>query len=127
MLLSAAKSLHSVGLKCLPGYGTPPTTHPATTHAATTQTTPTTTAATTTAPPAVTVPSQQLAFGDRGAEVTQLQRALAAAGYSVGTIDGVYGASTKAAVQQLQTDSGLKVDGIAGTDTLAALETKLNP
>jgi hypothetical protein len=102
---------------------TTPTATPVTTtqQQVTTQSTPTTTAATTTVP----VPTAQLAFGDKGTEVEQLQRALAAAGYQVGTIDGDYGPATKAAVQELQQDEGLKVDGIAGPETLDALRAKV--
>src|SRR5262252_4968327 len=86
-----------------------PTTHPTTTQATTTQAT--------TAAKNVPVPSSQLAFGDRGSDVSELQRALAAAGYSVGAVDGIYGPKTKAAVQELQADAKLTQDGIAGPKT----------
>ena len=45
------------------------------------------------------------------------------AGYSVGTygIDGDFGKDTLAAVKAFQQDRGLKVDGIVGPKTWAAL------
>jgi hypothetical protein len=95
-----------------------PTTVPQTT------TRPTTSTANT--PTAFPVPTKPLAPGDKGAAVTELQRALARAGYPVGTIDGQYGPSTKNAVAQFQAAQGLTADGIAGAQTLAALNTKLN-
>jgi hypothetical protein len=84
-------------------------------------TTPTTTTPTPTAPATVPVPTATLKPGDTGAQVKQLQRALAAAGYSPGAIDGSYGPGTKAAVAKFQSAHGLTADGIAGPKTLAAL------
>ena len=85
---------------------------------------PTTTAATTTATtPAVVVPTTPLKPGDTGAEVVQLQHALAAAGYSPGKADGDYGDATTNAVKAFQSDHGLTADGVAGPKTLAALAT----
>ena len=40
-------------------------------------------------------------------------------------VDGVYGPLTRAAVEQLQTNLGLKVDGWAGTLTQAAIASAL--
>lgn len=40
-------------------------------------------------------------------------------------VDGSYGAKTKAAVEQLQTKLGLKVDGVAGKITQAAISAAL--
>lgn len=40
-------------------------------------------------------------------------------------VDGMYGAKTTAAVQQVQKQLGLTVDGIAGTITQAAIQTAL--
>lgn len=37
------------------------------------------------------------------------------------TVDGRYGPRTRAAVEQLQTKLGLKIDGVAGTITQAAI------
>ena len=102
------------------GGGTPA---PATTSEITTAQTPTTTAAVTTTKAPVAVPTSTLKPGDTGAEVTKLQRALAQAGYSPGSIDGVYGPGTTDAVKQFQRAHGLAADGVAGPQTLAALKT----
>lgn len=53
---------------------------------------------------------------------TALQSSLTAAGVYSGAIDGVYGPATVAAVEQLQTDSGLPVTGLVDRATAAALE-----
>ncbi len=42
-------------------------------------------------------------------------------GYYTGSIDGIYGAKTKAAVKSFQRKNGLTVDGIVGPKTAAAL------
>lgn len=91
--------------------------------ATTTNPAPTTTAVT--QPETPTVPTGPLKPGDHGSAVTQLQRALKQAGYSPGTIDGVYGPATTQAVTQFQQANGLTADGIAGAQTLAALEQAL--
>lgn len=90
-------------------------------------TTPTrTTTATTTTPAAGTSgPTTTLKSGDSGSEVTKLQQALNQLGYSVGTVDGVYGPSTQAAVAKFQTASHLTSDGVFGPATLAALTSAL--
>lgn len=62
-----------------------------------------------------------LRSGSRGEEVRQLQQALAAAGFSPGAIDGIYGPATERAVRAFQQAKGLAVDGIAGPQTWAAL------
>lgn len=53
---------------------------------------------------------------------TNLQTALAAAGYYQGEIDGVYGPSTADAVKALQTAAGLPVTGLVDKATMAALD-----
>jgi Putative peptidoglycan binding domain len=104
--------------------GGKPTTLPPTT--APTVTTPTvTTTPATTPTQQVTVPSAGLKPGAKGAAVKQLQRALKAAGYSPGAIDGSYGPGTESAVKKFQQAHGLVADGIAGTKTLAALRSAL--
>ncbi len=50
-----------------------------------------------------------------------IQRGLAARGYAIGTIDGVIGAKTKAAIRDFQIRQGLRVTGNATADVLAAL------
>src|SRR5919201_1742603 len=53
--------------------------------------------------------------------VAALQVGLHARGLYGGTIDGVVGAGTKAAVRKLQRLAGLPVDGVVGPKTRAAL------
>lgn len=60
--------------------------------------------------------------GSKGEEIRQLQKKLAAIGYAPGTVDGHYGAKTKAAVIAFQKDAGLTADGIVGAKTWAALD-----
>lgn len=50
-----------------------------------------------------------------------IQRGLVAGGYDVGTIDGVIGAQTEAAIRDHQRRQGLAVTGIASRDVLASL------
>jgi N-acetylmuramoyl-L-alanine amidase len=56
-------------------------------------------------------------MGDRGNIVYILQAALFANGYNVGSLDGIFGAVTDAAVRSFQRNNGLTVDGIAGPNT----------
>lgn len=57
----------------------------------------------------------------RGEDVNWLQEQLKAHGYEPGSIDGIFGRNTEKAVITFQTAKGLKVDGIAGVKTKAAL------
>jgi hypothetical protein len=59
-----------------------------------------------------------------GDDVLTLQKALAAAGYAPGPIDGFYGSTTFAAVEAFQAAHGLTVDGVVGDKTWTLL---LNP
>jgi peptidoglycan hydrolase-like protein with peptidoglycan-binding domain len=68
----------------------------------------------------VTSNSSSLAFGDRGSAVFELQAALNNSGYSV-PVDGVFGELTQNAVLAFQQDANLFVDGVVGSETLAAL------
>lgn len=83
--------------------------------------TPTTTPTTTPAVTSVRAPTTTLKPGDTGAQVKVLQRALAQLGYTVGTVDGDYGTTTKTAVAQFQTAARLTSDGIFGPATRTAL------
>lgn len=65
-----------------------------------------------------------LKLEDRGPKVKKLQLALAQAGFSPGTIDGIFGLGTEAAVLAFQRSKRLLADGIAGPKTLAALGLK---
>jgi peptidoglycan hydrolase-like protein with peptidoglycan-binding domain len=59
--------------------------------------------------------------GNSGAEVSDLQSRLAAAGCYRGSADGVFGSVTKAAVVECQQRNGLNPDGVVGPATEAAL------
>lgn len=59
-------------------------------------------------------------IGSSGSDVRKLQEALNKNGYNLAT-DGVYGSKTQAAVRDYQQKNGLKVDGIAGNETLGSL------
>ena len=60
-------------------------------------------------------------YGSRGSEVTQIQTKLKRWGYYKGNVDGIYGSGTLEAVKYFQRKNGLKVDGIAGKETLKAM------
>lgn len=60
--------------------------------------------------------------GDRGDQVSQLQRELAQLGLYRGPIDGLYGVDTAAAVRSLQQQQGITADGTVGSQTWLALE-----
>jgi len=60
-----------------------------------------------------------------GEDVRQLQAELQQAGFDPGDVDGIFGASTDAAVRQFQQAKGLTVDGAVGPITLAALAQAL--
>ena len=60
-------------------------------------------------------------YGSQGQEVRQIQEKLKRWGYYTGSVDGIYGSRTVAAVKSFQKKNGLTVDGIAGTKTLAAM------
>lgn len=68
---------------------------------------------------------QAEALAQLTAYTTALQTDLQRAGYDPGPIDGVYGPETVAAVQQLQTQSGLPVTGFVDEATARALQAKL--
>ncbi|MDO8964497.1 MAG: peptidoglycan-binding protein [Coriobacteriia bacterium] len=57
-----------------------------------------------------------------GADVRALQSALNALGFVCGEPDGIFGAFTERAVREFQANSGLAADGIAGPDTVRAVE-----
>lgn len=59
--------------------------------------------------------------GSRGDDVIRLQRALRASGQSL-SVDGQFGAQTKAAVVAYQKRVGLAADGVVGPQTRAALQ-----
>jgi hypothetical protein len=62
-----------------------------------------------------------------GDDVARVQTSLAGHGLDCGIVDGVYGPTTAAAVRRFQRARGLRVDGIAGPQTLAALAGPVAP
>src|SRR5690606_24112304 len=66
-------------------------------------------------------PSLQTIHRSIEMDTRAIQRALAAAGYSPGPIDGIIGPRTREAVKAFQNAFGLVVDGIAGPQTQTAL------
>ena len=59
------------------------------------------------------------------AVVAEVQRALSAAGYDPGPIDGTYGLQTQEAVAAFQQANDLAADGVVGPETAAALNEAL--
>lgn len=66
---------------------------------------------------------ESLKEGSTGDAVRTLQTKLKALGYYTGSIDGDFGESTTEAVKAFQKNNGLTVDGKAGGDTMAALNS----
>lgn len=64
---------------------------------------------------------QLLKEGSSGPLVKQLQQALKEKGFNPGTIDGVFGLGTKAAVRAFQQANKLEADGLVGQQTWNAL------
>lgn len=63
--------------------------------------------------------------GSRGTAVKALQEDLILLGYLNGKADGIFGARTEAAVRQYQRRNRLGVDGIAGKQTLSAVNAEV--
>ena len=66
-----------------------------------------------------------VAWGDKGDQVTLIQQKLKQYGYFSGTVDGVFGKQTYDAVVWFQRRNRLKVDGVVGESTAAALGVTL--
>jgi lysozyme family protein/peptidoglycan hydrolase-like protein with peptidoglycan-binding domain len=64
-----------------------------------------------------------LQMGSIGAEVQQLQTALAGLGFPVGEIDGEFGPNTEAALKSFQMSRNLQPSGVADLATLRALSS----
>lgn len=58
------------------------------------------------------------AMGSRGSEVRNIQQRLKDWGYYKGSVDGIYGTATRAAVIAFQKKHGITADGICGKKTL---------
>jgi hypothetical protein len=91
----------------------------------TTASTPTTTATNTSTTQAPNT-SQTLQAGDTGNQVKLLQEALVTLGFLSGKPDGIYGVETKNAVERFQVSQGIAEDGVAGPQTLAAVQQQLS-
>lgn len=66
---------------------------------------------------------QYVQYGDKGQEVSRIQKRLQALGYYEAPVDGIFGILTERAVKNFQRDHGLLVDGIVGPNTRGALHT----
>lgn len=66
---------------------------------------------------------RDLQQGVNGDDVKSVQERLAAFGYDVGPVDGVFGPRTEAAVLKFQTDHGLYVDGIIGNYSIRMINS----
>ena len=62
-----------------------------------------------------------LLLGSRSSDVKTLQELLNAKGYNAGSVDGIFGKNTRAAVLAFQNANGLAADGIVGKLTWAKL------
>lgn len=62
----------------------------------------------------------QVSYGSRGSDVTELQKLLNKNGYNL-SVDGIFGSKTQAAVKDYQQKNKLAVDGIAGKNTWGVL------
>ena len=65
--------------------------------------------------------SAMLQLNSSGPDVSSLQQALQAAGFSPGAIDGSFGQGTEAAVLAFQRSKGLAAEGVVGPNTAMAL------
>jgi N-acetylmuramoyl-L-alanine amidase len=77
--------------------------------------------------PASAEATTSLREGSRGTAVVELQTRLQELRYDVGSIDGIFGSSTKHAVVAFQKVNGLERDGIVGSRTHAALRAPVVP
>ena len=69
--------------------------------------------------------AENLRYGSRGDKVKELQQKLKRWGYYTGSIDGIFGSGTQAAVKNFQKKNGLTADGIVGPKTAAAIGMNL--
>lgn len=60
--------------------------------------------------------------GDRGKDVIKLQQQLKQAGFYKDAVDGIFNASTEAAIKRFQQANNITVDGLAGTRTISLLQ-----
>ncbi len=72
-----------------------------------------------------TVSAAVLKRGSTGSLVKTVQTRLRNWGYYSGSVDGIYGSKTVAAVKYFQRNNGLAADGIVGNSTAAAIGIRL--
>ena len=65
--------------------------------------------------------AQVYKYGSRGEQVKQIQTKLKKWGYYKNNVDGIYGYNTYLSVKSFQKSNGIKVDGLAGNQTLEAI------
>ncbi len=65
--------------------------------------------------------SRTLMYGHKGEDVLELQKMLNQKGYYNYNIDGIYGVITEKAVINFQIDNRIRIDGIAGPETISTL------
>ena len=70
--------------------------------------------------------AEVLKSGSSGAQVKTVQTKLKNWGYYTGTVDGIYGPKTVAAVKYFQRVNGLTQDGVVGAKTAAAMGITLS-
>lgn len=71
--------------------------------------------------------TRDLVYGSQGEDVKILQQLLNKANPMLNLkVDGIYGTATQTAVRNWQSQNGLKVDGIAGKNTMASLNPTTN-
>jgi peptidoglycan hydrolase-like protein with peptidoglycan-binding domain len=73
-------------------------------------------------PSPTTPPHVGLQSGDKGPEVAALQKRLTDLGFWMSSTDGSYGDTTQQAVLAFQKAAGLERDGVAGPQTMKALQ-----
>lgn len=69
--------------------------------------------------------ARTLKRGSSGSDVKTLQKNLKKLGYYSGAINGSFGAAVDAAVRKFQKACGIRIDGVVGTQTRAALSARL--
>ena len=67
------------------------------------------------------ISAASLRYGSRGDDVIKVQKRLKQWGYYSGSVDGIFGSGTLAAVKSFQRKNGRTADGIVGPKTAAAL------
>jgi cell wall-associated NlpC family hydrolase len=66
--------------------------------------------------------SPTLQEGSHGHDVLLLQKKLQAVGYTISSVDGIYGAETERAVAEFQRDNKIRITGIVNNATWRALQ-----